>query len=127
MRLLRVILRSLRVRCPACGQGRLFRGLVSMQEVCAACGLRLERESGFYLGAIYFNYGLTALIVAIAYPLLTFLGHGPRNRALGICLIFVLLVPLLYFRHARSLWLGLDEFVDPQRRDERGESSPFGD
>jgi hypothetical protein len=48
---------------------------------CSHCGLRLERESGFYLGAIYFNYGITALTVAVAYPLLTFADHvaGQHN------------------------------------------------
>ena len=88
-----------------------------MWEKCPNCGLRLERESGFYLGAIYFNYGLTALIVTIAYPLLTFAGSMSRNRALILCLTFVLLFPLFFFRFARSLWLGFDQLIDPQGRE----------
>jgi uncharacterized protein (DUF983 family) len=116
MRLPQLILRSLRLRCPACGRGKIFRGLFAMSESCPHCGLRLERESGFYLGAIYFNYGLTALVVAIAYPVLTFVGHVPRNYALILCFVFVFLFPVFFHRYARSLWLGFDQFVDPQRR-----------
>ena len=114
MRLPRLLLRCVRLRCPACGHGKLFDGLFSMPARCSHCGLRLQRESGFYLGTIYFNYGLTALTVAVAYPLLTFVGQVNRHMALAGCLLFVLIFPLLFFRHARSLWLGFDEFVDPQ-------------
>jgi hypothetical protein len=39
---------------------------------CVYCGLRYERETGYFLGSIYFNYGLTAMLVAIGYPLLVF-------------------------------------------------------
>ena len=37
-----------------------------------SCGVAFEREAGFYLGSIYVNYGVTALVVAIGYPLLLF-------------------------------------------------------
>ena len=90
-----------------------------MPAQCSHCGLRLERESGFYLGAIYFNYGLTALVVAVAYPLLTFVAGMDRQLALAGCLLFVLVFPVLFFRHARSLWLGFDELVDPQSARDR--------
>lgn len=33
-------------RCPRCGRGRLFRGLLGVRETCAACGLDL-RAQGF--------------------------------------------------------------------------------
>jgi uncharacterized protein (DUF983 family) len=32
------VLRGLSRRCPACGEGRLFRGYLKVQETCAACG-----------------------------------------------------------------------------------------
>jgi len=36
------LLRGLRGRCPACGEGHLFRGYVSVAEECSACGLDLR-------------------------------------------------------------------------------------
>src|SRR5688500_10126255 len=59
--------RSLRLRCPRCGMGRLYRGWFAMNDQCAECGCDFRREPGFYLGSIYFNYGLTALVVTVTF------------------------------------------------------------
>ena len=70
MRFFSLLGRSLRLRCPRCGKDKLYSGLLRMRSSCEHCALRFEREPGFYLGAIYFNYGLTALVVAFGYPVL---------------------------------------------------------
>ena len=88
-----------------------------MHERCEGCGLDFQREQGFYLGSIYFNYGVTALAVAVAYPALAFSGTMTPNQALATCMVIVVVLPLLLFRFARSLWLGFDEFIDPQQKD----------
>ncbi|HEY6565704.1 MAG TPA: DUF983 domain-containing protein, partial [Pirellulaceae bacterium] len=88
-RFVRILSRSIRLLCPRCGQGRLFDGLFRMAKRCGSCGFELEREPGFYLGAIYFNYGLTAMIVTIAYPLLVMVAHVPRSTAVVGLLAFV--------------------------------------
>ena len=106
--------RSCRLRCPVCGEGKLFHGPFAMHESCAACGTKYRREQGFFLGAVYFNYGLTALIAALAYPLLTFNEIAEPNSVLIGTLLFVVVFPLWFFRYARSLWLGFDEYFDPR-------------
>jgi uncharacterized protein (DUF983 family) len=123
-----LVIRALRLRCPFCGQGKLFRGWFRMHERCPSCNAAFEREPGFFLGSIYFNYGLTALIVAIAYPVLLF-GYGlPETPLLAGALVFVVVFPMLFFRFARSLWLGFDQFADPREqyetRKDAGERSP---
>lgn len=105
--------RALRLRCPLCGVGKLFRGLFRMNAYCPHCGISLQREPGFFLGSIYFNYGLTALITAIAYPVLMFNGV-PDKYLVPATLSFALLFPLWFFRYARSLWLGFDQYMDPR-------------
>lgn len=83
-----------------------------MHKTCEACGLVIEREPGYFLGSIYFNYGVTALIVTVAYFAGYFLTDIPPPLLLwplaGFCVAF----PLWFFRYARSLWMGLDELVD---------------
>jgi uncharacterized protein (DUF983 family) len=106
--------RSLRLRCPVCGRGKLFRDWLSMHPNCPNCGAKFEREPGFFLGSIYVNYGLTALIVAIAYPLLMFNRVLSHEALVGVTLAFVVLFPLWFFRYARALWLGFDQFWDPR-------------
>lgn len=114
MRFLVLLGRALRLRCPLCGQGRLFRSWVSMSPTCAVCQATFEREPGFFLGSIYINYGLTALIVAIAYPVLMFHRVLPKQQLLAGALAFTVVFPVLLFPWARSLWLGFDQWHDPR-------------
>lgn len=107
------LLRGLRLRCPVCGRGRLFRTWFHMHIDCSHCGLKFDRGPGYYLGSIYINYGLTAALLTAGY-LALFLTDtlSPTARLAllgGFCVIF----PLWFFRYARSLWLALDLYVDP--------------
>lgn len=121
MRFRTLFWRSCRLKCPVCGQGRLFDGWFKMQPRCLSCETPFQREGGFYLGSIYFNYGLTALIVAIAYPALLFTRTVPEKPLLFGALAFTLLFPLWFFRYARALWLGFDQWMDPQRTEQPDE------
>jgi hypothetical protein len=94
-----------------------------MHKTCPHCGVKFEREPGFFLGSIYINYGLTALIVSIAYPVLLFRFHLPKTQLLAGALAFVVVFPVLLFPWARSLWLGFDQWHDP-REGERGTGRP---
>jgi hypothetical protein len=85
-----------------------------MQERCPACGHSFEREPGFFLGSIYFNYGLTALIIAVVYPVLLFGYAVDESKLLIGSLLFSVAFPMWFFRYARSLWLGFDQFADPR-------------
>lgn len=111
-----LVWRSLRLRCPVCGVGKLFAGPFKMHADCSACGTKFEREAGFFLGSIYFNYGLTALVVAIAYPVLLFSKTASEKTLLLSALAFTLLFPTWFHRYARALWLGFDQFMDPRNR-----------
>lgn len=109
----RTVFRSCRLQCPRCGQARLFNGWFSMRPRCEACDLDFQQEPGFYLGSIYFNYGLTALIVTVAYFALYFTDTlSDRTRLAGL-MVFIVIFPLWFFRYARSLWLGFDQYWDP--------------
>src|ERR1700758_311318 len=58
-----------RQRCPVCLEGRMFRGLFTMNTTCPVCGHRFEREPGFFQGAMYVSYTLgvgEALALALA-------------------------------------------------------------
>ena len=114
MRFLRLVGRAVRMRCPRCGQGAVFRGWFRTHEACSHCGATFQREPGFFLGAIYFNYGLTALVSTVAYLVGVFVFHYPPQLTMFAILAFCCLFPLWFFRHARSLWLGFDEYFDPR-------------
>jgi len=100
--------RALRLRCPRCGIGRLFKNWLRMESNCSHCRLKYERAPGYYLGSAYINYALTAFLLTAAYVGLHF-GAGYTNRALaGPLVAFCVVFPLFFFRYARSLWLAMD-------------------
>ena len=119
MRFWILLRRALLLRCPLCGQGRLFRNWLAMHKHCPHCGVEFEREPGFFLGSIYINYGLTVLIVSAAYIYLMFNSRIGKNTLLAAALGFTVVFPLLVFPWARSLWLGFDQWRDP-REPEKG-------
>src|SRR5271155_4411203 len=54
----------LKLRCPRCREGRMFKSLVRMNDPCPVCGLVFEREPGYFLGAMYVSYALAVMILA---------------------------------------------------------------
>lgn len=84
-----------------------------MHERCPACGLRFEKEPGYFVGAIYLNYGATVMTAMGGYFLLdAWLGLDIGLQLL-LWGVFVVGFPLWFFRYSKSLWLSLDHLVDP--------------
>jgi hypothetical protein len=84
-----------------------------MNERCGHCGLKYERAPGYFLGSIYFNYGMTALLVTIFYFACYFGELIPPHYLLGSTVAFSFFFPVWFFRYARSLWVGMDQYFDP--------------
>jgi uncharacterized protein (DUF983 family) len=119
------MLRGLRLRCPRCGRGAIFRGWFSMNARCPDCGRLFDRAPGYLLGSIYFNYGVTALLVVIVYFSLYFSETLNGKQLLVLLTAFSVVFPLWFFRYARGLWIAFDERWDPWPNEEearRGET-----
>lgn len=84
-----------------------------MHDPCANCGRKYNREPGFLLGSIYFNYGVTALLVTVLYFALYFTDTLTNNNRLLAVGAVSLLFPCWFFRYARSMWIAFDEQFDP--------------
>jgi len=93
-----------------------------MHERCSVCGLRYEREQGYFVGAIYINYAVTVLVAAGGVLLLDWAVGLTLVEELALGVALGVLVPLGFFRYSRSLWLSLDYLVtlaDERRERER--------
>ncbi len=110
--------RALRLRCPWCGGGRLFRGWLRMEPRCRSCGLRYEREAGYFLGSIYLNYGVAIVVGLALHLVLEAVWHLPLSHQVPAIAAAVLLLAFGTFRHARALWLAFDLACDPPRHEE---------
>jgi len=92
-----------------------------MEPVCTGCGLKYQREPGYFLGSIYFNYGLTAFLVTVGYFAAFFGTDLPQPLVLWSLTAFCVLFPLWFFRYARSLWVGMDRYFDRSDNPPNGE------
>ena len=116
------LIHALLLRCPYCGKGKLFRRGFSMYEKCPVCGWRFERESGYWTGAIALNLAVTELLIAIVIvPLAAWLAitQQPITLLIIIGLPLPFILPFLFFRHAKSLWMNFDFRVHPVDPEER--------
>lgn len=95
---------TLRGRCPNCRRGAMFRSFYALHERCPACGVRLERDSGSWLGAAVMAYG-AAVLAVLALALLLIPRYG-LFEGLGPVLVgAALLAVLLVYRPAKGWWL----------------------
>ena len=105
--------RGLRQRCPVCGRGKVFSGWFKTYERCPVCNFAFEREPGYYTGAMAINLVVSELLIAaIAIPLAVSQSVSIVILiALGVTLPFLL--PLLFYRPTKCLWMSLDHFLHP--------------
>lgn len=118
-------------KCPRCQEGDLFikpfefTKPLNMPEKCPVCHQKFEPEPGFYYGAMFLSYIISAFF---------FLG------IVGVCLIFfklslnmsmlvvLLIASLTYFfflRMSRSLWINILVKYDADAKRTKSEKS-FG-
>jgi uncharacterized protein (DUF983 family) len=57
---------ALLCRCPRCGRGRLFQGLLTVSDRCAVCGLDLSAQDAGDGPAVFVILILGAAVVALA-------------------------------------------------------------
>ena len=102
--------RGLRLRCPRCGVGKLYRRGYQMYEACGSCGWVFEREEGYWTGAMAVNLVVTEILIfAVIFPLLIFQVSVVLTIILGLAV--AILTPLLFYWHSKSLWMAIDFFL----------------
>ena len=104
--------RATALKCPMCGKGKLFSGLLRMEKTCEHCEFRFERDPGYFLGSTYINYGLTTLLTTWTYIVLHFVLEVGRGWLIPGLATFCVIFPVVFFRYARSLWLSFDCYFD---------------
>ncbi len=105
--------RGICLACPVCGEGRLFAGWFKMNDNCPVCGFHFEREEGYFTGAMAVNLVVSELLLAaIAIPL----ALQPWASLGSLLLIggaLAILLPLLFYRHSKGLWMSVDHIFHP--------------
>ena len=79
---------------------------------CPTCGLKYEREPGFFIGAMYVNYAFTVAIVIAVGIALNILGLYTLYAFVGSIVALVFLFMPILFRFSRIIFLHFFGGVD---------------
>jgi uncharacterized protein (DUF983 family) len=112
-----IIVRGLTNCCPNCGGKTLFRSdkRFQLNKDCPACGLKLEKDEGFFLGAMSLNYGVTCVCFLAPIAILWYAGVLGDTVAAVLGLAAAVIVPIALYRSSRSWQLMLYYFFLPQQ------------
>jgi uncharacterized protein (DUF983 family) len=104
--------------CPKCREGRMFQGSIiagfpRMRERCPVCGLKFEREQGYFLGAMYISYALALItILVFAFGIWMATRWSIQRVTIWAIILFLPVAPALTL-FSRVLWMYLDWAIDP--------------
>lgn len=92
-----------------------------MNDDCPVCGLHFEREPGYFLGAMYFSYVLSLVIMGL-FMLVGALLWPSLDLGLVVLLAGAAYLPFvpLVFRYSRVAWLHFDRWFWPETPDGDG-------
>jgi hypothetical protein len=85
-----------------------------MNDPCPVCGLVFQREEGYFLGAMYVSYLLSAALLGLSYFVVvrTFPGLSSAAAPLVALLPYLPFAPLV-FRYSRAFWIHFERAADP--------------
>jgi uncharacterized protein (DUF983 family) len=112
---LRSLGRAVLLRCPVCGQRRVFRRWMVMAEACPGCGHHFERQEGYWIGAVAINTVATlglfvTLFVAVmvaAWPDVPWTALAIGGVALNLAF------PILFYPMSKTVWVALETTIHP--------------
>src|SRR5690348_4443157 len=112
-----MVKRGMARHCPNCGGGHLFVHWFRMVERCPTCGIKFEREEGFFLGAFLINFGIGEGLIAVllfGYVILLSANQNvsvPAFIAAGIAMSVV--ATLFFYPFSKTVWSALDLAMKP--------------
>lgn len=115
---------ALKEKCPRCDEGDLFeyksylpitKKTFLMKKYCPNCGMKYEKELGFFYGAMYVSYALNiALLTFVILVYLIFFRETYSWLHFGIAYISITLLCIgLIYRMSRALWVNFFTKYEP--------------
>ncbi len=101
------------LKCPRCQEGDLFmvknpyrlKYLDKMPHYCIKCGEDLQREVGFYYGAMMISHATTTVIAVIVHiTVFHFYGWSILPNLSSLLIILIVSFPVV-FRSSRAIWI----------------------
>jgi uncharacterized protein (DUF983 family) len=115
-RLLLLLGRAVRLRCPRCGGRGLFQSWLRPKRACPYCGQLIERaEEGYFLGALLVNLVIAEVLplAIIVVEIIRTWPHSPWNLILYGGAALAALSPFVFYPFSKLIWLAVDLFIQP--------------
>lgn len=111
----RALGRGILCRCPRCGGRHIVASLFEVKESCPTCGMRFQREEGYWLGAMALvTFVVVVLFAGIMVAALTLFGDDVPWTGITIVAVLVNVgLPILGYGWAKTTWMGLDYAFNP--------------
>lgn len=110
--IMKVLVRSLRLLCPACGHSSILNSPFQIKHHCPSCDSLFKREAGFFVGAIMTNVITTEFVILVSYVVLFLLIGVNYETGLTVLFIVGILFPVAFYHHSWSFWLGFDYLLE---------------
>jgi uncharacterized protein (DUF983 family) len=107
LRILQILTLGLLLICPACRRGRMFRSFFTMNVRCPVCGVIFERDAGEVTGGMAINATLTSALAFVGGALLGIYTDLPVLTLIIVAALATVGFALLFYRHARGLWVSI--------------------
>ncbi len=115
----------LNLKCPRCHEGDLFpTGSFSfnkpfdMPETCPKCGQKYFLGPGFYYGAMFISYIITAFFCLFFAGGLVLFTDISVNMAFVLLLVVISFLFVWFFRLARAIWINMNVKYDKRMGEE---------
>ena len=108
--------RAVTRRCPYCGGSGIYKGYLELRGACPRCGVRFEREEGYFLGAYALNL-IVAEFLGLGLAILLIFKTALRDAGLLwqelVAVALAVAFPLLFFPYSRTVWIAMDLVFHP--------------
>lgn len=109
------LLSILKFKCPNCKEGTIFKSnhllfsfhVPKMHTRCEQCNFKFEKESGFFIGAMYVSYGVTVAQFLAVFILFYFVFKVSLVTAFMIVVGVIIMASTFNFKLSRTLWIYL--------------------
>ena len=128
--------RACLLKCPECGTKHLFLSVLRVRRLadyfapldgCPRCGYAYERETGYFLLAIWaINYGFGSLLGIGMYFYLEYNYRIPLEVLIPSVVLPVVFFNVFFARHSKAFFLALDHYFDPHQKEEPGNGGGWG-
>jgi len=98
------------LKCPRCREGNMYsapitQGIYKMHKECPVCKQAFELEPGFYWGAMYVGYGLSASYMLSTVSIFILALGWSVNGAFAVSILGGIFIFPFIARLARAAWL----------------------